>query len=482
VTPHCNQPLTAASQCDLKRPYCSVCIRACEPCEGYRDPEDIRFHDQTEFIQTKATARAKAAHVKRFAASIKIGHLPLDLQALGRHMFFCAYVSDFSRAWEFLYPYLSGAAIPDHLASCIDAVSLAFLCHQVTSPTAGEMARRKYTEALRTINKAIQDPEKASKTSTLEGAMLLDLYEKITVSDLDTNVSRHAHLEGALALVKLRGVKNFRTAPEVKTILMLSSKALICALCTGKAIPKVVRQIREHIAEYYEKNYPIKWRLSDGVLEYIELRDEVREGKLTVQERIARLSELDRKLEQIALEKNPAWSYQRKFVTGHDQSIHVLPGFALCDIYPNRTVTQMWNVLRFTRILRCEEIIGLSATLEDADCDAESARAKTSLLQMVQEICASCPQMTDCDFAARHKLPNGAVPGMLHKHTMSHILDVYVLIFSLYVVAWSRNCPTAARDFVIGKLEHIAEHFEVKEAAVVLATLRRERLERVELW
>jgi hypothetical protein len=55
---------------------------------------------------------------------------------------------------------------------------------------------------------------------------------------------------------------------------------------------------------------------------------------------------------------------------------------------------------------------------------------------------------------------------------MSHVLDVYVLIYSLYVVARSRNCPAAARDFGIGQLEHIAEHFGIKEAAVTLTFLR----------
>jgi hypothetical protein len=126
------------------------------------------------------------------------------------------------------------------------------------------------------------------------------------------------------------------------------------------------------------------------------------------------------------------------------------------------------------RILRCEDIIVLSATLEDADSNAESVRAKASItgIEMVREICASCPQITNCDFAARHKLPNGTVPGMPHRHTMSHVLDVYVLIYSLYVVARSRNCPAAARDFGIGQLEHIAEHFGIKEAAVTLTFLR----------
>jgi hypothetical protein len=143
----------------------------------------------------------------------------------------------------------------------------------------------------------------------------------------------------------------------------------------------------------------------------------------------------------------------------------------------------MWNVLRITRIQLCEEIIETCGTLDDEESKAQSERAKVVIVEMIREICASVPQMTNCEFAAKHKLPVGSAPGSLHTHTMSHILDVYILIFSLYVVAWSRNCPPSARDWTIGQLEHIAEHFGIKEAAVILSYLReQESVKRVDPW
>jgi hypothetical protein len=398
-------------------------------------------------------------------------------------MFFAYYVSDFSHTWDFLYSYQDSRVAPEHLSLGIDAVSLAFLSHQVSSPTAREMGRKKYVEALRKINKAVQDPESASKLSTFEGALLLDLFEKIMVPSAEAEVSRHAHVEGALALVKLRGVSSFREGSEMRALLGLSLNATICALSTGSAIPEEVREIRRHATQFVDTSYP-KWRLSDCILEVTDLPAEVRNRTSTAKERIARSVTLDQKLDTIALEAGHAWSYERKFVSGHDQRVLVPTGFfPLYDVYPNRMITQMWNVLRITRIQLCEEIIETCGTLDDEESKAQSERAKVVIVEMIREICASVPQMTNCEFAAKHKLPVGSAPGSSHTHTMSHILDVYILIFSLYVVAWSRNCPPSARDWTIGQLEHIAEHFGIKEAAVILSYLReQESVKRVDPW
>jgi hypothetical protein len=398
-------------------------------------------------------------------------------------MFFAYYVSDFSHTWDFLYSYLDSNVAPEHLSLSIDAVSLAFLSHQVSSPTAKEMGTRKYIEALGKINKAVRDPETARKVSTLQGALLLDLFEKMMKSPSETNASRHAHVDGALALVKLRGVESFCEGSEIKTLLGFSVNATICALSTGHAIPKEVQQIRKYAAQFVDTSYP-KWRLSECILEVTDLPNQMRNRAMSFEQRVAKCANLDRKLETVALEASPAWSYQRKFVSGHDKRVLVPNGFfPLYDVYPNRMITQMWNVLRITRIQLCEEIIEVCTTLQDAEHVAELGRAKQAIVEMIREICASCPQMTNCDFAARHKLPDDAAPGSIHTHTMSHILDVYILLYGLYVVAWSCNCPPAARDYALGQLEHISQHFGIKEAAMIREILiKQETEECVDPW
>jgi hypothetical protein len=414
---------------------------------------------------------------------LKLRYLPQDLQVVGREMFFAYYVSDFSRTWDFLFSYVDPTVAPAHLSLGIDAVSLAFLSHQVSSPTAKRMGTRKYVEALREINKAVQDPGTAANMSTFEAALLLDLFEKMMISASETNAPRHAHVDGALALVEILGVEHFQKNSEVRALLGLSLNATICSLSTGRVIPPMVRKIRKHAAQFVDTSYP-KWRLSECILDVTDPPEDLRRGLMPAQDLIARNTTLDRRIEVVALEAGPAWSYERKFASVHDQRVLVPDEFfPVYDVYPNRTITQMWNVLRLTRIQLCEDIIESCADLDDAESKAELDRAKQVILDMIREVCASCPQMTNCDFAARHKLPDSTVPGPHHTHTMSHILDVYILIFSLYVVAWSRHCPQKARNWAVKQLEHIADHFGIKEAANILAILRRQEAEkRGNIW
>jgi hypothetical protein len=57
---------------------------------------------------------------------------------------------------------------------------------------------------------------------------------------------------------------------------------------------------------------------------------------------------------------------------------------------------------------------------------------------------------------------------------MPHILDAFILIFPLYVAAWSRHCSPSTRDWILDQLKHIATHFGIPEADVVRDVLLRE--------
>jgi hypothetical protein len=366
---------------------------------------------------------------------------------------------------------------PEHLTLGIDAVSLAFLSHQTCSQTARNQGRRKYGAALKRFNEALQDPNTARNPSTFESALLLDLFEKIMKPDADVDVSNFAHVQGALALVKLRGIEQFREETELKALMGLSQNATIYALSTGNPISEIVRNIRRHAAQFVDTSCP-KWKLSDVILETTDIDAEMIFSRSTSSPPCSKSLELDRKLEEIALVAGPAWTYERKFISGHDPRRLVPDGFfPLYDVYPNRIITQMWNVLRVTRILLCEQVVSGTSYLKDEDAMRQIEGAKLTITSMIREILASVPQMTNCDFAALHKLPKDSSSGG-HKHTMSHLLDVYVLIYPLYIVAWSRNCPPAARNWTMEQLSHIAEHFGIKEAAIVLEILKQQEAQR----
>jgi hypothetical protein len=422
-----------------------------------------------------ASADKRVATPKRAnQANFKLSHLPLDLQVQARQLFFAYYIADFSRAWDFLYPHFDPKTTPEHLSLSIDAASLAFLSHHVTSPSARTLGRRKYVSALRKTNKVLHNPTVLEQITAFEASLLLDLFEKITDPRPTYVVSQRAHVDGALALVRLRGLQHFTDPGSLKALTRLALSSVVISITNSESIPPDIFQIREHSAKFVDVSHP-KWLLTGVTMKVTDLVSEIAKGVFTAEEKVRRCVALEKQLELIDKEAYPRWSYERRHIT-EEQEATTLDGYY--DTYASRMDTQMWNVLRFMRIVLCDEIIG---SCTDSD-DRTRQRAMETAALVVQEVCATVPQMTDCVGPARHKLPPGS-NAHLHTHTLSHFLDTYILLLGLYAAAWSRGCPERARIWIIGQLDRIGEHFGVKEAATVAAILKmQDRKARIGPW
>lgn len=395
--------------------------------------------------------------------SFKLSYLPLDIQSQARELFFAYYIAEFSRAWDFLYPHFDPRNAPEHISLSIDAASLAFLSHHMESPSALNLGRRKYVSALRKTNKVLQNPKPSQRISILEASLVLDLFEKITGPKSNDVMAQRAHVDGALALVRLRGLQEFTDLGGLKALTRLCLNAVVISITAGQRVPSEIVRIRNHASQYFDVSHP-KWRLTGITLKVTDLVSDITHGYLTREMKIQRCVELERELEVIDREAPPKWSYERIYVDDEDDHT-TLDGFY--DVYPSRLETQMWNVLRFIRIILCDIIIE-SCRSEDEELNKQTYRT-TALL--VQEVCATVPQMLDCDGPARHRLPEGATTSA-HTHTLSHFFDTYILLLGLYGAAWSRGCSPRAKEWIIAQLDRMAEHFGTREAATVSAILK----------
>lgn len=420
----------------------------------------------------KTTATAKRTNQINF--NLKPSHLPLDLQVQARQIFFAYYISDFCQAWHFLYPHFDASTAPEHVSLSIDAASLAFLSHHMTSPSAQSLGRQKYVSALRKTNKVLRDPIEVQRTSTLDTTLLLDLFEKITGPEITSVVSQRAHIDGALALVKLRGLQQFSDPGGLKALTRLSLNAVVISISLGDSIPRGIFEIRQHMAQFVDISNP-KWKLTGITLEITELVSDIAKNLLTAEEKVKRCVDYENQLRILDREAPPSWSYERMY-TGEVPNDTTLDGFY--DTYASRMDTQMWNVLRFMRLTLCDEIIDSCSHMQGE----ASKRAYETAALVVQEICATVPQMTDCNGPARTKLPAESRTSS-HTHTLSHYLDTYILLFGLYAAAWSRGCPPRAKVWIVEQLDRIADHLGVKEAATIaeLLKIQGERA-RVGLW
>jgi hypothetical protein len=195
-------------QCDFQTPSCSQCMRVSIQCAGYRDASQIRIRDESSRIQRKAMIQSGVTFPEPRT-------LHLSLQSQARDIFFFHYVSGVRSSWDFLLPFYYPNDAPDYLAQSIDAIALAFLSSQVYSDAALSAAREKYITALRSTHKAIGCPKTAVGEAAMLSTMLLDLFEKITNNEFKNVDSWANHINGAFALVKLRGLDSYERCYDV---------------------------------------------------------------------------------------------------------------------------------------------------------------------------------------------------------------------------------------------------------------------------
>jgi hypothetical protein len=436
---------------------------------GYRDTGALRFNDETQAVRARATGRATDTVRKEHRPVL--ARLPLDILSQARAMFYGYYITGFCQVWDFLYPYRSSDG-PDHLTLSIDAVSLAYLSHQVNSQSALQLGRRKYVSALRRINTALQTPGTTQEATTLQTSMLLDLFERITCPSGICQEAKRVHVDGALALVKLKGLHTFVDDVGLKVLTRLLLNASVCYFSQGDSVSLELHEVRNHMAQFTDTSDP-KWKMSGLVLEFTDLMSSLRKGEISEETRVQKCIELNDELEEISKVAPLLWSYKRRFVAANESHSGVLNGFY--DVYSDRIATQRSNVLRILRLFLCKEVVTSLATRDDPDARLQAQRASTAATTMIQEVCASVSQMTDCEGAAQHKLPSASItPGYSrHNHTLSHLIDAYVLIFPLYIACWSRACTDEVRAWIIEQLDRIAEHFGIKEARKVVEILQR---------
>lgn len=356
--------------------------------------------------------------------------------------------------------------MPEHTNLSVDAVSLAFLSHHVASPSAQKLARLKYTAALRRVHTALENTQTAQNAATLETCLMLDLVEKIMETRDKGQRPQRAHLDGALALVQLRGLRHFNDKAGLRALSRLFLTALTTCLSRGDPMPSQIYQVMSHLSQFVPDVTDTKWVLTGLAIEMTNLFAQLKEGTIGREEKIRRCTNLDKQVEHLCREASVLLSLETRLIS--EQSYQATNRFD--DFYNERMAIQSFNMMRVFRILLCDRILESYPTSHDE----YSERALAVVEQLIKEICDSVPPMADCEGAARRKLAVDVRTGSnsTHSHTLSHVLDVYILIFPLFVSCWTHGCPKKSRDWILQQLEHIAEHFSVKEAAAVVEILR----------
>ncbi len=99
----------------------------------------------------------------------------------------------------------AGYTIDDNLENCMKAVGLAALASAAHAPELMKEAKKRYLSAIQLTNAALGSRVDCKKDSTLLAIMLLSIFETVTSSDQRSLSAWSNHINGAAALIRIRG-------------------------------------------------------------------------------------------------------------------------------------------------------------------------------------------------------------------------------------------------------------------------------------
>lgn len=374
-------------QCDQTLPVCTNCTKIGRPCLGYRDQADLIFLNENE--ATARRVRSRAAPPGRAPLSQAYSSGSFHSPILGARR----YVPDADRsdvdptpvplslipnltptiderAVNFFFSnHTIGVSLPsrgfidhmhahpdydldDNLLSSIKAVGLAGVFNVTKAPGLMLEASKRYTTAVRHLNSALQSPVEVKKDTTLMAVMILGIFENLVGRSENSLVAWAAHLNGAAALMKIRGPEQMKTATARRLYGQIT--AMLAASCLQQEIelPEHIFELRLELDKYVNVK-EITWENHRVLILFTNLYAKVKKGKLTdLQEIFRQCLELDDKLVQVFSDVTPNWTFSTIY-TDDDPELVYNGRF---HVYQHALSAQMWNGMRAIRMMLNEMI------------------------------------------------------------------------------------------------------------------------------
>lgn len=371
---------------------------------------------------------------------------------------------------------------PNPLTLAIEAVSLAYFWQIVHSELALSVSRQRYTLTLRMTNNMLRSPNEALKDTTLSTVLLLDVYEKFTDANLKKSESFSSHINGALALVKLRGLDKFQDPSQTQILTRLYYQSVATFVISGLQAADTLVTLRD----YLDKNSTTPdhaLHLSTTMIYYTRIIHDFKNRFMSRKEFIKASAALDLKLEKLELDMPPEYKYTTTFLQHNSERAFE----QYYHSYTDRMICQIRNFVRIARINLNECLLDYYSSLAEDENNVVLARsAQQNIQKSVHEIFASLPYYTDCNNCARHLLANpptaqpqhqdqqgrrSSIAALCnHQHTVYHQTDCHMLLLPLYAAGRTRISPKA-REWVLKELHYLADHFRLPNAEVVAQIL-----------
>ncbi|RDW79460.1 hypothetical protein BP6252_04098 [Coleophoma cylindrospora] len=529
----CHECRQRKTRCDRATPACTQCIRTKRKCPGYRDELDLLFRNESTAVIGKA--KAKAAKSKAVtttpassapsASSVSSATLPEEstslvpplkasnAQTLPTLIEDGAFIRALLPTYE-LSPTINEIAgayfnknyelrsigssfdfydydtvdtlcdpgnMEDHLTASINAVGLASFALSIRSKDVMKQAMNDYVVALRLTNKALNSPSQVKEDSTLFSVMVLSIFETITGSNENSFAAWSEHINGAAALLKLRGPEQFKNHAGRRMFLQITSNLMISCVQRNTPMPKYITDLRKEAARYVETTNPA-WRLSEVIIDCTNFRAAIKngdDGHRDPREIVMRALEIDREFTDVFVGLPESWQYTTVYTDANPDKVWNSNFHA----YSNSWVAHIWNAMRTCRVLLHEAIHFQLRKVENHNpplfSEHERVRlyrnSTTTLIQLRSDILASIPQHTgsnlDEDDWPGHaplqtspETPRQAPP---REESILRGTRGYFILWPLYLVGSMDLSTDAIRAWVSNRLSCIADETGILQASVL---------------
>ncbi|UNI13607.1 hypothetical protein JDV02_000334 [Purpureocillium takamizusanense] len=460
-------------KCDEQKPGCLRCHKSDVPCPGYRDPDTVRFRDDTRRTMLKARGRrTQASDGTQVGGQVVLSPclsarasgngsgssippaIPVSHHELSVSFYFAKYafhevpLSEAYRSW--LTGSYHDAPV---LSAAIEAVGMAGLANVSLAPHLEIQARKRYSEALASTQKALNDASSAADDTTLMAVILLGLFETLSFRGGDQYCCWETHVKGALALLEIRGREQFARERGGQLYTQIRSQILSVYMQRSSGVPRALERAAR---SFQTSSLRQRWRRSNiatpsSIFEIsfriVNLRAAMlgRDAQLDRKSAREAALDIDRELQAWKESLPGEWNYQDEILdTALDD------GFGgRRHAYPSLWNAEVWNNWRLVRVLVSRVLLDTSTENDDEPKPGSSVASIVSRIQQLSEdICISANALMDT----------------------SRILS---LIRPLCVVAMEEPNRTNVRFYAVDRLRRIGSLMGVRQAVLLADTVTR---------
>ncbi|KUJ18922.1 uncharacterized protein LY89DRAFT_582364 [Mollisia scopiformis] len=377
-------------------------------------------------------------------------------------------------SFEFLPDVYFTTDVGSALSDSLTAIGLVGLAHFYKASSLMLNATFKYNSAMRTLSSQLRSMEQAKSDQTFIAIMLLAYYEVNTCNSRQSMDTWSKHMDGASALMQLRGREALRTPVGYQLFKQLRTQVIINCMHRQAAVPAFITEWSNELDfESVEQAYGTT--LSLLVIRYANLRASMSCWKdySDPQRLISAAYELECDL--AAWAKSCPLHYIYQTVNLNERVDEVFSDHY--HLYANVWVATTWNHYRCARLLTNELILDQLGHLYETEptsplllshkCYSESQmlESNANLMHLCEDICASVPYFLGIDFEAGE----GSI------RQLPKAMYANLLIWPLYTAGATWLVSDVMINWVAGRLEWIADVMGIRQAGAHALFLRKKK-------